>query len=694
MGGAELRLLNRLGRAEAEATLNTLRMATGKKINFASDNPSGLVQLSGFETQLSVVRATMKNVTAATSTVSQSQLKLDQIRTQLDLIQANLLTDEDQDLTTNERLAKQAAIDTALDTINELAGSSIDGKRLLAGAAAYQTSGQNASQLRRVSIQNAGRPTQLTAGTQAELTYSGADGLAVDDSNITIEGKQGSLTIDVATTDSLAELAHRINVHSTATGVVAEAEGDTLKIRSTGARSSDFVRVTTNSGDNFAVSGGDVLNRAYGTDPTQATKPTISGSVLQAATQGVLVHDAGGAIIAADANFTITGRLGEATIDVAASENLSLADFATRINNQSHKTGVQATVQGTKISLTSIDYGSQSSVSVAINSGTFATKNEAGQTVTTDSGSDLVALINGRTRSGNSAATAATLVHHTDAGTLASNTTFTLRGASGTETFSVDVNVDDTLTGLRTAINAATGDTGVHAEIVDNDLVLTSTTTGSGAEIELRVVSGSFAVDGGNGDGTANGTNAVTNSSSVDGNRVTINENGLIATLEFAAGFTGTFDTVTVEGGGLDFNLFGDEARLSRLAFDSVQTYQLGGMSGTLEDLRTGGTAAGLGDKTSHALRIIGEALERFSRIQGAVDGFADAAITSAAAVSSAMEDNLIDSIDSINKVNDAEEQILLEKNQALASNALASISIMNQQRSQIVEIIKKIAGL
>ena len=52
--------------------------------------------------------------------------------------------------------------------------------------------------------------------------------------------------------------------------------------------------------------------------------------------------------------------------------------------------------------------------------------------------------------------------------------------------------------------------------------------------------------------------------------------------------------------------------------------------------------------------------------------------------------DNLLDSIDSLNV---AAQQILLEKNRSLASHALASIGSLNQQRSQIVEIIKKFAG-
>jgi flagellin-like hook-associated protein FlgL len=44
--GVELRLLNQLSEANAAASLNALRLATGKRINSAADDPSGFIDLS------------------------------------------------------------------------------------------------------------------------------------------------------------------------------------------------------------------------------------------------------------------------------------------------------------------------------------------------------------------------------------------------------------------------------------------------------------------------------------------------------------------------------------------------------------------------------------------------------------------------------------------------------------------------
>jgi len=692
LSGSELRLLNRLSKAQTAATLNNLRLATGKRINFPKDDPSGFVSLSGFESELSAVQQATANVTAATSMVSQTQMTLDQVRTELDTIRTKLLEDESGTLTADERTANQAAIDSALDTINELAATEIDGKRLLDGSADFQTTGREPSQITSLQVLAAGGPTLESEGKQAEVVHEGAGGVFAGTSNVTFEGNLGAVTLDVSPTLSLAEAAHTINSSTSQTGLEAEAVGDSLFVRSTGTRSSDSVRVTTNSGDPFTATGADANGKAVGADPVLATSASIAGRVEQAATRAFLSHDAGGATISADANFTITGRLGEATIDVQASENLALADFAQRINNESHKTGVLATVNGDEIELRSARTGSRSKVEITVNSGSFATVDADGNAATSSAGTDAVAVINGRKLSGATPATAAKLTHHTPAGVLTANAQLQITGPSGSAAISIDVSADDTLAGLKTQIDGA--GIGLTATIDGNDLVITSDTTGSDANLEIRVLSGTFAVDGGNGDGTAQGTDAAPQSVSVDGNRFTVLDGGLQAVVEFAENFTGELSTVGVTGGALSFSLSAEPSRPSTLALPGVQTHRFTGASGSLEDIRAGGSAAGLADNTSRAIRIVDEALSRLSLIEGRVDGFADATIASAASLSAGREEELNDAITSLDGIDQDAENLLLAKNEALASNAIASLAVLDQQRSRIVELIQSIAGL
>ncbi len=126
LSGLERTLLNRLADANAGATINRLRLATGKRVNAPRDDISAFITLSRFQTNLSIVTATMKGVTAASSLVSQTQTTLASIRTQLDTIRTTLLTDESQGLSAADRTTAQATIDTAVKQINRLADTQND----------------------------------------------------------------------------------------------------------------------------------------------------------------------------------------------------------------------------------------------------------------------------------------------------------------------------------------------------------------------------------------------------------------------------------------------------------------------------------------------------------------------------------------------------------------------------------------
>ena len=374
-------------------------------------------------------------------------------------------------------------------------------------------------------------------------------------------------------------------------------------------------------------------------------------------------------------------------MDIVTDGTETLAEFATRVNNQIHATGVEATVSGTDIIFTSIDYGRDEEVTIVKNSGTF--------TEGSTNGTDAVVTINGQTFTGDVDAQAAELVHHTAAGTIANDAQFQLIGPDGTQVITIDIGggTNDTIAKLEATIDAQTGTTGVFATVVGNDLVISTSATGASAGFSIRVDSGTFAADGGNGDGTAIGADAIT-SNRVDGNVVTITDNKNRFTFELAAGFEGDLDTVSFTGGGLAFSLTPNVNLLSTLGIPGVQTSRLGGITGTLDDLASGGFAAGLNTNTSRALRIVDEALGELARIEGVVDGFANAAIGSSSALLADFETDLNASIDSINDVNEIEEQLLLSANTNLFNNGLAALSILDQNRLQIVQLIKQIAGL
>jgi len=439
-------------------------MASGQRVLVPKDDPSAFITLSSLQAQLSRITATMDNATAASGVVQQIQTALSSMEEELQTIRSQLLLDEDRSLTSDQRAAAQANIDAALDQLNALANTSINGRHLLGGAADYLITGRDPQQVARLQV--------------------------------------------------------------------------------------------------------------YATVPDST--PTITGSVTSAATQATLVHTGSGGKITADATFTLSGTRGSTSITVTNNEDLD--DVAGRINDLSHTTGVTASVSGDDLTLQSVDYG-------------------------------------------------------------------------------------------------------------------------SGASVAVDVTSGTFNVTGGDGDGTANGTDAVATINGMtglvgDGNRFTVSQNGFRFQIEFQPGFTGSFDTITVSGQALRFALSPELDYPSTLAVPSLYAWDLGGISGRLDQLASGGALSGLDGNTSQAIRVVDEALGQLEIVQGVVDGFYNASVQTASSLLADFQEDLETTIEAVDGYDENEESYLLSKNLQLSANAVAGLAMLTEQRESLVALVELLAGL
>jgi flagellin-like hook-associated protein FlgL len=799
LSGIERSLLNRLATANAAAALTTLRLAAQQRILTPSDDPPTFVALSGLQSQLNLTTATMSNVTAASGIVNGTKSGLAQIHSQLTAIRTQLLKEfGDDPLTPDERAAAQAEIDSAIDQINQLAATTVDGRRVLDGSADFQVSGRNPSQVRDLRVYATAGIGPIVPAKKAQLTYTGDDRYAAANATVRISGSVGSAQISVTTDDTLEAVAQKINDLSVTTGVNASVDDNMMTLSSAAYGADAVVSVVALSGS-FAVSGGDGAGTAQGVTAVYGSTPAISGTVSRAATRGELAYTGTGGNVQAghSGTLTITGKRGNATVDVTAGEDLDLV--AQRVNNTSHETGIAASVGGlgdNELTFTTVDYGLAATLSVS-STGTFPVSGGNGDA--TAQGTDAVAEINGQTYAGNTlaapaemrhrektaaefahsatirvtghlgsadiaitggpggdtlqdvadaiaaqsgttgvtarvdqndlvvystlkgaeataqievrsgafdtvagytAATQAELLHTGSDGKIAATSSFRLTGNTGFHDFAVTEG--DDLIDVATAINAETAATGVAATAEGDRLYLRSTGVGTSAIVTVTNVVGSFPVSGGNGDGTANGVNAVAAASgtdavadrAVDGNRFEVNRNGFHFAIEFAGGFSGDFHAMTVTGGGLTFALSTSPYNASTLAVPGMYALELGGLSGTLSDVYSGGSASGMGDNASRAIRIVDEALAKMAPVEGNVEGFFNAQITSASTLLSDLQEELEDTITETDGFDQTEQELLLARYDALSSNALASLAILNQQRQAIVDMIKSIAGL
>ena len=275
------------------------------------------------------------------------------------------------------------------------------------------------------------------------------------------------------------------------------------------------------------------------------------------------------------------------------------------------------------------------------------------------------------------------------------NATFTLQGKRGSTTISVTNG--ESLTAVRDRINLDSHLTGVTASVTGNQLNFATVDYGDAATMAITVTSGTFSTSS-----TNTGTDAVVtingsaiSSANIDGNRVTYIAEGVHVAVEFVAGFTGAFSSVTISDDQVArFALSTRSSERIKLALPGVFPETLGGVSGVLSSLESGGSLAGLGTNSAQAIRVVDEALAQLSTIEGRVNAFADISVASADELLTSLEANVEDSLDSLNSVDEDAEELVRSRYMALSDNVVTAIAIMQQQQSSMISLLRQMAGL
>jgi len=389
----------------------------------------------------------------------------------------------------------------------------------------------------------------ISSATLGEVRYVGSAGVVAGTASFRLTGSNGSVDISITAGESLSDAAARINAESGNTGVVAEVESNEIHFNSIESGSGAFVqvealsqaeRIETAGVDGNQVVEFDIVSIAAG------TSETISGEVLQTAVAAELTLRIGaGGTVDSNATFDIDGDLGQAEIEIFDGESLS--SVVDRINADTGSTGVVAELSGDDILLTSSNTGDTASVAISLTdieyetivSGVNASQLQNFQVESFTEGAE-------QTLSGTITQASEQAELRSSRGLGSAN--FTLTGSLGSTTISVSF--FESASSIADQINQASATTGVSATVDSGDLVLRSAEVGSDAAISVVVNSGSFNTTGGNGDGTANGVDAAAliNGEAVTATGDNFAFADAQGSYSFAvtSGFTGAFDSVTV----------------------------------------------------------------------------------------------------------------------------------------------------
>lgn len=281
----------------------------------------------------------------------------------------------------------------------------------------------------------------------------------------------------------------------------------------------------------------------------------------------------------------------------------------------------------------------------------------------------------------------------TGGNTLNADIVVQIAGNKGMEVFNFQAGTS--VNQMVAAINLVADATGLSASQSMGVMTLTSSDYGSKALAAITVTSegsgGTFksALSATRANGTDISARINGVQANADGNTMSINTATLDMTLAVAAGTTGAFQFV-ISGGGALFQLGPDVVsnQQARVGITSLNTARLGGNSGKLYELASGGSAA-LAANPTKAAAIVDEVITKVTSLRGRLGAFQRTTLeTNINSLSDTME-NLTAAESSIRDADFAAESAALTRAQILVQSGTAVLAIANQNPQNVLALLR-----
>lgn len=212
------------------------RLSTGLKINRGKDDPAGLIASENLRSEIASTNSAIGNATRADQVVNTAEGGLQEISSMLTELQGLVNSSSSTGgLSQEEREANQLQIDSILQTIDRIAGStSFQGMKLLNGNFDYQVSSIDSSvsdfQVNGAKFNGTSQDVDVIVTQSAQqgilfLSF-GATSLSLNGANsgnftIELTGADGSRELQFASGTSLSDMVTAINTFTDITGITA-----------------------------------------------------------------------------------------------------------------------------------------------------------------------------------------------------------------------------------------------------------------------------------------------------------------------------------------------------------------------------------------------------------------------------------------------------------------------------------------
>ena len=269
-------------------------------------------------------------------------------------------------------------------------------------------------------------------------------------------------------------------------------------------------------------------------------------------------------------------------------------------------------------------------------------------------------------------------------------------GSNGYETFNFAAG--STIEEIAAAVNLVSDSLGVTATANTGvDLDFTSTEYGSDAFVSVKALSGTFDVTdpdaatvtrdtGADIDVRINGIQAVSS-----GLAVSLNTSALDLSFTLDAAFTtDQVSSFTITDGGAQFQMGPDvvSTQQARMGIQSINTSKLGGASGQLYQLRSGGDSS-LSEDTATAGRIVEEAITSVTTLRGRLGAFQSTTLQTNIDVLNDTLEGLTEAESSIRDADFAAESAKLTRAQILVQSGISVLSMANQNPQNVLSLLR-----
>ncbi len=568
----------------------------------------------------------------------------------------------------NSGATATAAFDSSAKTLTITVNSAATADSVVAAVAANASANAAfGATVANAGTVGAGSGTTAGGSFNNQITLSATTaGTAYNNVNVTIANDAATGAETAAYNSGTNTLTVHSNAASTTAQVVAAINANgTFSASTTGAGTDPVLAGTTS-----AVTSGGALNNVINLNAVHG------GTAYNNATVVINQNAATGA-------ETASYNAGTNTLTVHSNVNSTTSQLVSAINTDGTFSASTAGggngvySAGTLSNVTTGGATGSSAISdLQINQADFGTASQVGVQVNIDH-----------------QATQAQLIY--SAGPLASNTILQVGGDKGFQVFNFGAGT--TLAQIQTAVNQVSDSTGVTATISGNQLSLQSADYGSSAFVSSKALVGSFSTH------TADHTaSSRTNGTDVQAriNGVEATGNGLVAslntsTLNLSFSVNSNFQSgdsfnFAITGGGANFQLGPDvvSQEQARLGIPSVSTSTLGGVSGTLFELRSGGDKS-LTNDTTGAAAVVSEAITKVASLRGQLGAFQSTTLeTNINALTDAVS-NLTDAQSNIQDADFAAETANLTRAQILVQSGTSVLQIANQEPQQVLALLR-----